>query len=199
MLRHLLAVFRRTDLILLLILAASLATNVYFIRWHGAGLFSAGRQRGYNRIGSILPPLAARGIDGQPKALRFDNVPHPTVLYVFSPECNWCALNHPSIARLVSARARGYRFVSLALSDDALAVSDYLRQYPFNGEALLSPAPESTESLGIVGTPETFAIGRDGRILAHWTGAFSGEVKREVEAFFRLELPAPATEGGREE
>jgi hypothetical protein len=42
---------------------------------------------------------------------------------------------------------------------------------------------------GLNSTPTTIVISPESKILQYWRGAYSGDMKNEVERFFRLTLP----------
>jgi hypothetical protein len=53
--------------------------------------------------------------------------------------------------------------------------------------ARLSPETLKTYKLG--GTPQTIVVSPDGRVLKDWVGAYAGDQKSQVEAFFHVSLP----------
>jgi hypothetical protein len=185
-----LSAFRGADLLVLALLALSLALNVYFIRSHSAEILTKGATGLVGiPVGSKVPPLVAKALDGQPREIRFDETSHPTVLYIFSPSCGWCKRNSANIKLIASQRSASFRFLGFALSGTDVEVSDYLARYPLGFDVLLSPSSKTREAFHFGVTPDTWAIDRNGGVLKHWQGAFSRTDTKDVETFFGVSLP----------
>jgi len=198
-LRRILAFGGAADSLVLALLAVSLAINVYFLRRNATELWASigGATRRGIVVGTSLPPLVAKGVDGQIRTVRFEQVSRPTVVYVFSPRCSWCTRNYPNIRRVTSQRARAYRFVALALSDSPDEVTDYMKRLPLvESEVLLSPTSETRKAWQFGGTPETYALDTQGTVLRHWKGAFAGSTVTEIESFFGVTLPGVSAAAG---
>jgi peroxiredoxin len=62
----------------------------------------------------------------------------------------------------------------LAVSQDTdqAAVLQFIKQHHFQFPVLLDPRNEVGENYDVSGIPETFIIGRDGRIVAHHVGPY---------------------------
>lgn len=60
---------------------------------------------------------------------------------------------------------------------------------------------ETKEAYKISGTPQTIVVSPEGRVLQNWMGAYVGDKKSQVEAFFHVTLPGlrelPKEEKGR--
>ena len=66
-------------------------------------------------------------------------------------------------------------FVMLAVSQDTSSrdeVEAYVKKHGYHFDVLLDPKNEVAEAYKVSGVPETFIIGRNGRIVAHHSGAF---------------------------
>ena len=91
------------------LLALSLSLNVYL------GLKVQGRPPVTGRhtlppIGTIVPTISAKDMDGADVRLNWDSDYRPTVVYFFAPTCGWCARNLANIKRLIEMRHLDYRF-----------------------------------------------------------------------------------------
>ena len=182
-----LASIRCADRFVLLVLAVSLSANVFL-----AGRYLAVQEAASPisvQPGERLPPLKAKGLDGGERQLRYDDDARPTVVYVFSPSCAWCARNYANITQLAHLSSASYRLVALALSDDSTDVAAYLHRYPLGFDVLFGPSPDTRRAFHLGGTPETFVIDSHTVVLAHWRGAFTGPLLKQVEAFFGVALP----------
>lgn len=178
------------DAVLLALLAVSLGVNVYFFKWHGAELWPrTGGDAPALPVGAQVPPLEAMRPGGQTTVIRFEESEWPTVLYVLSPKCSWCAKNHANIEHISSRCSGSYRFIAVVLSEDPIEVSRYLADFPLGFDSVFKPTPLARAAYHLGGTPDTIVVDRRGSVVARWVGAFSGRSEREVAAFFRVSLP----------
>ena len=73
-------------------------------------------------------------------------------------------------------RMRGNKgFVMLAVSQDTSGrdeVLNYVKKHGYHFDVLLDPKNAVAEAYNVSGVPETFIIDRQGRIVAHHSGAF---------------------------
>ena len=139
------------------------------------------------KIGAVVPPIAAKRLDGQQEMISYYGAKGPTVLYIFTPPCTWCARNWDNLKALLDKMDTQYRFIGLSLSDEGLTeyvAKNGLRLPVYSG---LSPETEKTYKLG--STPQTLVVSPDGKVLQDWVGAYVGEQKSQVEAFFHVTLP----------
>jgi hypothetical protein len=66
--------------------------------------------------GSWVPPIEVMDQDGHKVSILYSEEASPTILYLFSPECDWCTRNLESVKALEKQTARQYRFIGLSLS-----------------------------------------------------------------------------------
>lgn len=139
------------------------------------------------RDGMAVSALAARDLSGHDVLLGFDDRVS-TVFYVFGPSCIWCERNLVSINQLASRPDGRFRFIGITTASRK-DVTTYLgtRKVAFPVYADVSPRSAREYRLGI--TPQTIVVGKGGEVLKVWSGAFTGSVKPEVEAFFSIQLP----------
>src|SRR5262245_41976532 len=45
------------------------------------------------KIGTTMPPITGKRLDGQQEVISYLGTNQPTVLYIFTPPCSWCARN----------------------------------------------------------------------------------------------------------
>lgn len=79
-----------------------------------------------------------------------------------------------------------YRFIGLSLSSDGLR--EYASQYGIDFPVYTDLTGESILAYK-GGTPRTLVVSHDGIILKSWFGAFTGDLEREVEEYFKTDLP----------
>jgi hypothetical protein len=52
-------------------------------------------------VGSAMPPLTVHRLDGGSETITWGDPARPTLLYVFTPSCRWCARNAKNLKMLV--------------------------------------------------------------------------------------------------
>jgi peroxiredoxin len=95
-------------------------------------------------------------------------------LNVWATWCAPCREEMPSIESLYNQFKSNKDFVVLAVSQDTdgHAVQPFVTQNHLEFTVLLDPKNEVGERYDVSGIPETFIIGRDGRIVAHHVGPY---------------------------
>lgn len=143
----------------------------------------AGRQQ---LVGRRIGPIPVVDLEGRQSGLEFTYGSRSTVVYVFEPGCGWCVRNREAIAALAGQAGESYRFVGLSLSDQGLG--QYLADNPMPFEVYGGLDRETISSYELGGTPRTLVIGADGTVLRNWTGAYTGDVRSEIEAYFGISI-----------
>ncbi|MGH9477010.1 MAG: hypothetical protein ACRD1C_11860 [Terriglobales bacterium] len=80
-----------------------------------------------------------------------------------------------------------YRFVAVAT--EPVTQSQCAAELRLGFSVFMDPTPKTDAAYRIQGTPETYVLGTDGRLMAHWYGAYGQETLGDVERFFHLRLP----------
>jgi len=137
--------------------------------------------------GTRVAPFEAIDLEGQAQTVIYSNVAKPTVLYIFTPPCSWCARNMNNFKELVARKEGEYRFIGLSLSKDGL--SKYVAKNELRIPIYSGLSKEMERAYGLGGTPQTIVVSPEGRIVQNWVGAYVGGQKSQVEAFFRTSLP----------
>ncbi|MCK0198453.1 DsbE family thiol:disulfide interchange protein [Ancylobacter sp. 6x-1] len=153
-------------------------------------------------IGQPAPPLDLPALDGLATP---DGRPVPglgsaelkgrvTVLNVFASWCVPCRDEHPVLVEL--SKLRDFRLVGLNYKDDAENARRFLGRFGNPYAAVGVDAGGRTAiDWGVYGVPETFVIGKDGRIAYKYVGPLDadGAATRLLPAVQKaLEAPAPA-------
>jgi peroxiredoxin len=138
-------------------------------------------------IGTAIPPLDVRAIDGHPVEIRFDG--RPTILYYFSPNCGWCERNWTNVQALIASAGQRYRFVGLSTVAE---VSPYMASHHLSFEVYSGLTLETARLYHLGGTPQTIVVAADGRIQYSWSGAYRSRRQHEVERAFGVVLPGIA-------
>jgi peroxiredoxin len=139
------------------------------------------------KVGTSVPPIEANRLDGQVEVISYGGVNQPTVLYVFTPPCPWCARNIDNFKALVEKDSAQYRIIGVSLSQEGLA--EYVAKNDLKLPIYSGLSEETKRAYKLSGTPQTIVVSRDGKVLQNWMGAYSGAQKAQVEAFFHVALP----------
>lgn len=181
----------RADRFLLVLLGLSLLCNVALgVAFFRISVAAFGKTQpppaSGPAIGSSLPPLQAWRSDGKPEAVEFTGQ-QPTVVYVFTPTCQWCDRNLDNLKALLTVATRTHRVIGLSLDP---TLHDYVEKNELeNLPVYVNPSRDTMEAYMFGPTPLTLVISPSGRVLKSWVGAYGGAVKEDVEKYFRLELP----------
>jgi peroxiredoxin len=141
--------------------------------------------RGLNQ-GGKAPPIQGKDIDGQPITIAQFSNSSSTVIYIFSPTCMWCSRNLDNIKMLFTQIKKNYRFVGLSLSSESL--KEYVLQSGLEFPVYTDLAGQSAV-IYKGGTPRTLVVSSDGIVLKSWFGAYTGDLQREIEGYFKTQLP----------
>ena len=142
-------------------------------------------------VGQTFPRLTLTGLERgalDTAALRGKVL----VLNVWATWCPPCRREMPSLQRLAEAVA-GERIVVIGLSvdRDANLAREYVLQARLTFPNYIDPAMEIANGpLAVVGFPETFVVGPDGKLAARVAGARdwdAPEMRRALEALYRGE------------
>ncbi len=137
--------------------------------------------------GTDVPSFRAVDLRGQPRTIVYNNESKPTVLYVLTPACSWCARNMDNFKALVDQENSQYRFIAVSLSRHGLA--EYVAKNDLNLPVYTDLSAETQKAYKLGGTPQTIVVSPEGRLLQNWGGAYVGDQKAQVEAFFNIKLP----------
>lgn len=176
---------QRPDLVLLLLLLASLSLNVY-LGWRVKQGNAVPNLPQKVALGTRVEPITVSSLEGVVQTISYRDTDRPTVLYILSPDCIWCERNRENIVKLGELGDR-FRFVALSLTESGL--KEYVEKQHFKFPVYTRVPAEAITSLGLGTTPQTIVISPEGRVLKNWTGAYSERTRGEVEEFFQTRLP----------
>ena len=141
------------------------------------------------KVGTTVPPITAKRLDGDQDqdAISYRSTNEATVLYVFTPSCVWCARNLDNLKALLDQKSSQYRVIGVSLSEQGLA--EYLAKNELKLPVYSGLSPETLKTYKLGSTPQTIVISPEGKVLQDWVGAYVGDQKAQVEAFFHVRLP----------
>lgn len=147
--------------------------------------------------GTSVPEIAANRLAGQQETISYEGAKEPTVLYIFTPPCSWCARNIDNFRTLAEKETGQYRVLGISLSQEGLA--DYVAKNQLKLPVYSGLSVETLRTYKLGSTPQTIVISTDGKVLQDWVGAYVGQQKKEIEEYFHLSLPGlrelPKAEG----
>ena len=171
-------------------LGVSLVTNLllaYRIRTLNDSLAELNAPPPAVQVGTKVSPIKAQNLGGQTQVISYTEEDRPLVLYIFTPQCSWCARNLPNLKALLAQGRGSYRFVGLSLTDKE--VRDYAAKNQLELPIYFNPSDEAMREYKLGGTPQTIVISREGKVVKNWVGAYTGSQQAEVEQFFGVNLP----------
>lgn len=136
--------------------------------------------------GAVLLPIEAKQLDGRAAFIEYKSSELPTILYVFTPPCGWCAKNVSNVKTLAERIKGRYRVIGLSLS--ATSLREYANKHGLQFPIYSDPSPQAVISYRLGGTPETLVISTEGKLMRDWKGAYIGLNKKEIEDYFGVEL-----------
>lgn len=173
----------------------------------GAGLWLAATRLGDElfplRIGSeapdfsavTLPALGGSHASTEPVAKGIDDYKGEVVLLnVWATWCAPCRIEMPSMQRLQEQLGpKGLRIVAVSIDDPGMQsrVTEFAKELGLSFEILHDAPGRIRQQYQTTGVPETFIIGRDGRIRRWMIGAEDWS-KPDVVAYLERLLAEPA-------
>lgn len=144
-----------------------------------------GRKSSEIILGRTVSPLRAENLDGKEVLIDFKNS-LPTVLYVFSPNCQWCKRNLSNINALSKQAGSKYQFLALSIDKDSSKSS--VEKASLDFPVYINPSNAGRAEYGFMVTPATYVISSDSKVIKYWEGAYSGEVLRSINDYFQTEF-----------
>ena len=129
------------------------------------------------------------GVDpaGGPLTNRYADSQTPTVLLILRPGCHWCDANMPNWQTLIQEKGQNFRFVAVSLSPNGFG--KYVEGSKLNAPAVYASFGQNPTLNDVTVTPQTVVVDRGGTVRKMWFGAFTHEIKGDVESFFGVKLP----------
>jgi cytochrome c biogenesis protein CcmG/thiol:disulfide interchange protein DsbE len=135
-------------------------------------------------VGKPMPDLTLPTLKGgQPIRLRAIAAEGPMLVNFFASWCAPCEIEHPV---LMGTKGRGVRVVGIAYKDAPPNTEAFLTRLgdPFT-TALVDRDGRAGVEFGVTGVPETYAVSRDGVILAKHTGPLTEEQAERLSKLLR--------------
>jgi cytochrome c biogenesis protein CcmG/thiol:disulfide interchange protein DsbE len=141
-------------------------------------------------VGSDAPPFSATTLDATPRVRTLaDYKGRVVLLNVWATWCEPCRVEMPSIEKLTHEFAgQGLAVVAVSVDDAGTEqhIRDFAKELGLSFEILHDPTQVTKTNYQITGFPETFIIGREGKIrkkvigAADWSSAANRALIREL-------------------
>ncbi|MFL5297139.1 MAG: DsbE family thiol:disulfide interchange protein [Phenylobacterium sp.] len=144
-------------------------------------------------VGKPMPDLTLPDLSGgQPARLKDALQAGPLLVNFFASWCGPCEIEHPV---LMAMHGRHVRMVGIAYKDAPPNTQGLLTRMgdPY-AQTLVDRDGRAGIEFGITGVPETYLIGRDGKVLAKHTGPLS-EADAQALSDQALDAQAPGVTG----
>lgn len=167
----------------------------------GLGLFIANSQLGAElfplKIGAAAPDFRANPMAPGSEAKGIADYKGEVVLLnIWATWCGPCRVEMPSMQRLEERLGpKGLKIVAVSVDDAGFekAINDFAEEYKLSFEILHDPAKRIERQYQTTGVPETFIIGRDGKVRRRVIGQDNWDSQANV-AFLERLLAEPRPE-----
>ena len=124
-------------------------------------------------VGSVAPDFVVADLDGTPIRLA-DLRGRPVMLNFWASWCGPCVEEFPLLRDAAAQHAdQGLAIVGIVFGDRSEAARDFIARNGATWPSAMDPGERVASAYGILGPPETYFIGRDGRIAARQFGPLS--------------------------
>jgi cytochrome c biogenesis protein CcmG/thiol:disulfide interchange protein DsbE len=136
----------------------------------GFALFLRGPTISPTTIGSVAPDFSLVDLDGNPVHLA-DLRGQPVIVNFWASWCGPCVDEFPLLKSVAEQHTPdGLVVLGIVYQDRSEAARAFMEQNGGTWQALMDPDERVARAYNIFGPPETYFVGRDGRIVARHFG-----------------------------
>jgi cytochrome c biogenesis protein CcmG/thiol:disulfide interchange protein DsbE len=127
------------------------------------------------RIGDPAPAFSLADLDGNPIRLS-DLEGRPVVLNFWASWCGPCVEEFPLLKRALAEHADDrLAVVGIVYQDNSESARAFMQRMDASWPAVMDPGGRVAQEYALIGAPQTFFIGRDGRLVSQSVGQFSAQ------------------------
>jgi cytochrome c biogenesis protein CcmG/thiol:disulfide interchange protein DsbE len=127
------------------------------------------------RIGDPAPAFSLADLDGNPIRLS-DLEGRPVVLNFWASWCGPCVEEFPLLKRALAEHADDrLAVVGIVYQDNSESARAFKQRMDASWPAVMDPGGRVAQEYALIGAPQTFFIGRDGRLVSQSVGQFSAQ------------------------
>ena len=140
------------------------------------------------KVGDVAPQFSRSDLQGRPFDLRRGKI---VLVDFWASWCPPCIIAIPHLSQLQKKYGvRGFQVVGISMDDSANVTKETMQKIRFNYPVVLGDAKLGNLYGGVLGLPQQFLIGADGKILAIRSGDFPPTaLDKEIEAALKKSLP----------
>ncbi len=137
------------------------------------------------RAGMRAPDFTRPSLDGRPVNLS-GRRGKLVLLDFWASWCAPCIVELPHLIDLQRRYSGRLKVIGVSMDDNAGAAKDVMAHYRINYPVVMGDVALGKLYGGVLGLPEIYLIGRDGKIITSWRGDFRpGELDTGIQAALR--------------
>lgn len=141
----------------------------------GAALYAGGRFGSRTAIGSVAPDFSLVDLDGNEVHLA-ELRGRPVIVNFWASWCGPCVEEFPLLREAAEENVgEGLVVLGIVYQDRSESARAFMQDNGGSWQALIDPDQRVASAYNIFAPPETFFIGRDGRIVGRHFGQFTAE------------------------
>lgn len=131
--------------------------------------------------GMTAPDFNRPGFDGKPVTLSAYRG-KIVLLDFWASWCPPCVEEAPHMIALQKTHAGKLQIIGASMDDEESAARAMAKKFPFNYPLMMGDAAFAKLYGGVLGMPEMFLIGRDGKVIKKWRGDLKpGELDKAIK------------------
>lgn len=121
--------------------------------------------------GYSFSDLNIKGLDGSDETINLADGELKTLLFIFSPACNYCVQQYPSWKELYGNLDRNrWRVLAITSDDNYDKIKDHLKEYALNNIKVGIASNTEMRKARMIFTPMTLVVNTDGKVQKVWPG-----------------------------
>lgn len=127
------------------------------------------------RIGQPAPAFSLADLDGNPVRLA-DLEGRPVIVNFWASWCGPCVEEFPLLKQALAEHADDdLAVIGIVYQDNSESARAFMQRMDATWPAVMDPGGKVAQEYALVGAPQTYFIGRDGRLVSQSVGQFSAQ------------------------